>query len=60
MKLFGIALLFVGLSHFALAQIPCIELKLGCPAPEIDPSSVGSAVALLSGTLLILRGRRTK
>ena len=28
--------------------------------PEIDPASAGSAVALLAGTILILRGRRGK
>jgi hypothetical protein len=28
--------------------------------PEIDPASVGSALALLAGTLLIMRGRRRK
>jgi hypothetical protein len=30
------------------------------PAPEIDPASAGSAVALLAGTILIFRGRRRK
>jgi hypothetical protein len=29
-------------------------------SPEIDPATAGSAVALLAGTILILRGRRGK
>jgi hypothetical protein len=28
------------------------------PAPEIDPASGGSALALLAGTLLVIRSRR--
>ena len=28
--------------------------------PEIDPASAGSALALLTGSVLILRGRRRK
>jgi len=58
MKILGIALLFVGISGLASARI-CIATQ-GCPAPEMDPSAGGSAVALLSGTLLILRSRRKK
>ncbi len=30
------------------------------PSPEIDPSSVGSALALLAGSLFVIRGRRRK
>ncbi len=49
MKLFGMALLFVGAASFAAA----------CPVvPEINAGSAGSAVALLSGALLMVRGRR--
>jgi len=29
-------------------------------APEIDPASAGSALALLAGTLAVIRGRRRK
>ena len=29
-------------------------------APEIDPASAGSALALLAGTLVLIRGRRRK
>ena len=57
MKLLGVALLFVGLSGLAVAG----ACQWGCPTvPEIDPSSGGSALALLSGSLLMFRGRRKK
>jgi hypothetical protein len=49
MKLFGIALMFVGVAGFAQAV---------ATVPEIDPGSAGSALALLSGALLVIRGRR--
>ena len=49
MKLFGIALMFVGVAGFAQAV---------AAVPEIDPGSAGSALALLSGALLVIRGRR--
>jgi hypothetical protein len=58
MKLLGMALLFIGLSGLASARV-CIAAQ-GCPAPEMDPSAGGSALALLSGTLLILQSRRKK
>jgi len=49
-KVLGMLLLLAGASVFAL----------GGPAsvPEIDPGSAGSALALLSGGLLVLRSRR--
>ena len=50
MKYLGIALLFVGISGAALA-VPAV-------APEIDPGTAGSALALLSGALLVIRSRR--
>ena len=50
MKTLGLALLFVGVSSFAMAIIPA--------APEIDPGSAGSALALLTGALLVIRGRK--
>jgi hypothetical protein len=49
MKLLGIALMFVGVASFAGATIA---------TPEIDPGSAGSALALLSGALLVIRARR--
>jgi hypothetical protein len=51
MKLFGIALMFVAVAGFAQAIVA---------APEIDPGSAGSALALLSGALLVIRGGRKK
>jgi len=52
MKVIGMMLLFVGVSGLAMAQyLPC---------PEIDPGSAGTAVALLSGALLVVRARRKK
>ena len=51
MKLVGMFLLAIGASTFASAALV---------APEIDPASAGSALALLSGTVLVIRGRRRK
>jgi len=48
MKLLGMALLFIGVSSFAF----------GFSVPEIDAGSAGSALALLTGALLVLRGRK--
>ena len=52
MKSVGIVVLLVGLSTFALAG--------GGIAPEISPASGVSALALVSGALLVIRGRRKK
>jgi hypothetical protein len=50
MKLLGMALMFIGIASFASATV----------APEIDPGSAGSALALLSGSLLVIRASRKK
>ena len=50
MKVLGMMLLLVGASGVLLAT----------PVPEINPGSAGSAIALLSGTILVLRSRRRK
>jgi hypothetical protein len=50
MKVFGIALLLVGLSSAVMAAAPA--------APEISPASGVAALALLSGAILVVRGRR--
>jgi hypothetical protein len=50
MKLMGMALMFIGVAAFANATV----------APEIDPGSAGSAIALLSGALLVIRAGRKK
>ena len=47
-KILGMMLLFIGVSAFAVATT----------VPEIGAGSAGSAVALLSGALLMYRGRR--
>jgi hypothetical protein len=50
MKSVGILLLLVGLSSSAFAGTPAV--------PEISPASVVAALALVSGALLVVRGRR--
>jgi hypothetical protein len=49
-KVFAIVLLGIGMSAAAMAGL----------SPEIDPASGGSALALLAGTLLVIRSRRNK
>jgi len=49
MKTFGRIVIFLGATTFAFA---------GNVAPEIDGNTAASAVALISGGLLVLRGRR--
>lgn len=49
-KALGTMLLLAGTASFAVAGVHL--------APEIDPGSAVSAVALLSGALLVIRGRR--
>jgi hypothetical protein len=51
-RIFAVILLGIGTSVAGMAT----------PAglPEIDPASGGSALALLAGTLLVIRGRRRK
>ena len=50
MKFLGFALLLVGLTNVAMAGPPA--------APEISPASGVAAFALLSGAILVIRGRR--
>lgn len=49
MKITGIVLMFLGVAMLGLA---------GPAVPEIGVGSAGSALALVSGALLVLRGRR--
>lgn len=49
-KVIAIILLGIGAGVAAIAA----------PVPEIDPASAGSALALLAGTLLVIRGRRRR
>jgi hypothetical protein len=50
-KLLGSMLLLIGMGSAAFAQVA---------APEISPASAGSAIALISGAVLVMRGRRKK
>ena len=50
MRIVGIILLVVGTATVAMAS----------PVPEVDATSTVSALALLSGSLLILKNRRKK
>jgi hypothetical protein len=38
--------------------VQCAALAVGPPAPEIDPASGASALALLAGAVLVIRGRK--
>ena len=51
MKIVGFMLLMIGVGGSAFG-IPAV--------PEISPASAGSALALISGALLVMRGRRRK
>jgi hypothetical protein len=51
MKIVGMMLLLVGMAGI----LPAITA-----VPEVDPGSAGTAIALLSGTLLLIRSRRKK
>ena len=52
MKFLGMALLVVGGSSLAMAGTPNV--------PEISPASGVTALALVSGALLVLRARRKR
>lgn len=52
MKIAGLMLLMAGTAGFALASI--------VPVPEISAGSAGSALALITGATLVIRGRRNK
>ena len=52
MKFTGMVLLLMGLSGLVMGAAPDV--------PEISPASGLSALALLSGALLVIRGRRKR
>jgi len=52
MKLLGCALLLMGMAGFVFGP--------PSPVPEISPDSASTAVVLISGALLVMRGRRKK
>jgi hypothetical protein len=51
-KVIGAALLLMGMTSAAMAT--------AVTAPEIDPASAMTGLAMLAGTLAIVRGRRVK
>jgi hypothetical protein len=53
-RIFELALLTVAVVGSVLAVPP------SAPAPEIDPGTGASALTLLSGVLLVIRGRRKR
>jgi Spy/CpxP family protein refolding chaperone len=52
-NILGILLLVAGSSAIAMAAV-------APSTPEIDPASAGSAIALVSGMVLMFRARRAK
>ena len=52
MKMFGMVLLLTGLSSFAFAGTVTV--------PEVGPASAVGALALVSGAVLVIRGRRKR
>ncbi len=50
-KIIALMLLGIGSSVAALANFP---------SPEIDPASGASALALLAGAVVVIRGRRAR
>jgi len=51
MKVAGLVLLMIGVGGAAFGTVA---------VPEISPASAGSALALISGAVLVMRGRRKK
>lgn len=49
-KTLGMLLLMAAVSAVCFAQT--------APAPEVDPASAGSALALVAGALLVIRSRK--
>jgi hypothetical protein len=52
MRLAGFILTFLSLASVAMASV--------VPAPEIDGQSLGSGLVLISGLLMVARGRKKK
>ena len=52
MKLIGAVLLVMGMGSIASALTPVV--------PEIGPASAGTAIALIAGAVLVMRGRRKR
>ena len=60
MKILGLMILVIGMSGAAMAQVD--DCEDGCPVavPEINGSLATGALALLSGTVLLVRSRYKK
>jgi hypothetical protein len=58
-KFAKVALPAVATAALLILVTPSLALALP-PVPEIDPSSGTTAIALVAGAILILRGRRWK
>jgi hypothetical protein len=43
-----------------LIGMGCLAFAQAAPTPEISPASAGSALALISGAVLVMRVRRRK
>jgi len=52
MKIAGVLVLLLGVSSFAFAGTPAV--------PEISAASGVAAITLVSGALLVIRGRRKR
>ena len=52
MKLLGMTMLIVGIASLLQAG-PTVS------TPEIDPGSAGTALALITGALLVFKGRKS-
>jgi hypothetical protein len=48
----------VGLFLLIIGSAAAVYARIGAEAPEIDPGSAVSALALISGAALVIRGRR--
>lgn len=57
LKIAGMAFLLAGISGVLMAQSDNYLGNFNC-APEIDAASAGTALALLSGAVLMIRSRK--
>jgi hypothetical protein len=57
-KIVGMLFMLLGLSTFAVASDFNYWIEGGRDVPEIDPGSAVSAAALLSGAVMVIRGRK--
>lgn len=48
----------IGIIMFAMSVAGLAMAQSTAPVPEVDPGSCASALVLISGALLVLRGRK--